>query len=786
MNRQFIVSGLVFFAGSSVLNAAPVDRDTTKVVDVEEIVVVASPKENVKFRRQALSSSVFSREHLQNSQVKSIKQLTSLIPNFYMPDYGSKLTSAVYIRGIGSRINTPAIGLYVDNVPYLDKSAFDFNTYDIERIDVLRGPQSTLYGRNAMGGLVRIYTRNPFRYQGTQFSVGGALGNNSYRASLTHYHRINQNFAFSAGGFYEGARGFFKNVTLNQYADSQQSGGGRLRAIWLPTENWKLDFTANYEYSDEGGYAYGLHHQDTHKTDAVTANEQGKYRRGLFNAGVSASYQGEYYSFNSVTSYQRLDDRMYIDQDFLSSELYTLEQKQRLNAFTEELSVKSLPGQHWQWVTGLFGSFQDLRTQSPVFFHRDGMTMLEELINKNFPSSMPMNIDFKDIDMPVWSGFKTPVASFALFHQSTFNNLLVDGLSLTLGLRMDHERLSMKYNSNTATNYAFTISMFPKALEFNGNALLNGDVKDNYTQLLPKFSLKYDFDAQNNVYATVSRGYRSGGYNIQMFSDLARNELQNVMMTQVKSGCFDMVDKMLPPVQAEKIKGMIEKYMSQTVEQDVHSTYYKPEYSWSYEVGTHLTLWNGKLQADVAAFWMDTRDQQIAKMVESGMGRIMVNAGRSRSLGVEAALAASINKHLSLNASYGYTRATFRDYNVGGVDDKLNYAGNTVPCVPRHTLNLGASYAFDIKDDNLRKVTFHAGYTGNGDIYWSEANDAYQGFYGVYNGSIVFHTRFCDIDLWGHNLLNKYYHTFCVESMGRWFAQRGKPRQFGIDLRFNI
>ena len=163
------------------LSAAPVEpRDTTKVVDVEEIVIVASPKENTKFRQQALSSSVFSREQLHTNQVTSIKNVTSLVPNFYMPDYGSKLTSAVYIRGIGSRINTPAVGLYVDNIPYLDKSAFDFNLYDIERIDVLRGPQSTLYGRNAMGGLMRIYTRNPFRYQGTQASLGFSSGNNSY------------------------------------------------------------------------------------------------------------------------------------------------------------------------------------------------------------------------------------------------------------------------------------------------------------------------------------------------------------------------------------------------------------------------------------------------------------------------------------------------------------------------------------------------------------------------------------------------------------------------------
>ena len=258
MNR-LLFSGCLLAAMQS-LSAAPVEpRDTTKVVDVEEIVIVASPKENTKFRQQALSSSVFSREQLHTNQVTSIKNVTSLVPNFYMPDYGSKLTSAVYIRGIGSRINTPAVGLYVDNIPYLDKSAFDFNLYDIERIDVLRGPQSTLYGRNAMGGLMRIYTRNPFRYQGTQASLGFSSGNNSYRASLAHYHRISERFAFSAGGFYEGARGFFKNTLLNKYADPLQSGGGRLRAIWLPTDRWKIDFTANYEYSDEGGYAYSLY-----------------------------------------------------------------------------------------------------------------------------------------------------------------------------------------------------------------------------------------------------------------------------------------------------------------------------------------------------------------------------------------------------------------------------------------------------------------------------------------------------------------------------------------------
>ena len=120
-------------------NALP--KDTTKVIDIEEVVVIATPKENNRLRQQATSSTSFSQSAMRNNSVTSVKSLSALVPNLFIPDYGSKLTTSVYIRGIGSRINTPAVGLYVDNIPFIDKSAFDFNYSDIERIDVMRGPQ---------------------------------------------------------------------------------------------------------------------------------------------------------------------------------------------------------------------------------------------------------------------------------------------------------------------------------------------------------------------------------------------------------------------------------------------------------------------------------------------------------------------------------------------------------------------------------------------------------------------------------------------------------------------
>ena len=171
--------------------------DTLKQVDLKELEVVSSFKENGLLRQQASSVSLISQKAMEANHVTSLKGVSGLVPNLFIPDYGSRLTSAVYIRGIGSRINTPAIGLYVDDIPYVDKSAFDFSFYDIERMDVLRGPQGTLYGRNTMGGLVRIYTKNPMNYEGTDLRLGASSGDGRLSASVTHYHRICDDFAFS-------------------------------------------------------------------------------------------------------------------------------------------------------------------------------------------------------------------------------------------------------------------------------------------------------------------------------------------------------------------------------------------------------------------------------------------------------------------------------------------------------------------------------------------------------------------------------------------------------------
>ena len=779
-------------------------KDTTKVIDIEEVVVIATPKENNRLRQQATSSTSFSQSAMRNNSVTSVKSLSALVPNLFIPDYGSKLTTSVYIRGIGSRINTPAVGLYVDNIPFIDKSAFDFNYSDIERIDVMRGPQGTLYGRNTMGGLIRVFTKSPFTYQGTDLRLGAATYNN-YNASLTHYHRISNQFAFSVGLFYDHKGGFFKNDYNGKRIDTDNEFGGRIRAIYLPTENLKLDFTVNYEYTNQGGYPYAYTGKVKGEEDRadyigrISYDNACGYKRNLLNTGLNLEYQADNFILSSVTGFQYLRDHMDLDQDFTEQNIYTMMQKQNSKTLSEEIVLKSKPGRRWQWTTGVSGFYQWLDTEAPVTFQKDGVNWLNSTINTNANKYMPtismgpmsMKFQFSDqingSQLPINGRFDTPILNGAVFHQSTFNDLFgLEGLSMTAGLRLDYESLRLKYDTGCEFTHTYSlsgvlqplnkeISMIPEQ-SFESRNNYQGKLSHDYVQLLPKIALQYNFDKGNNIYVSATKGYRSGGYNIQMFSDLIQNNMRSDMMNAIKQ---------------DEVLGKFAGMMPDVPASDVNvsdATLYKPEYSWNYEIGSHLTLFNGKLQTDLALFYMSTRDQQLSRFAESGLGRITVNAGKSRSLGGEVALRAQITDAFSLNGNYGYTYATFTDYvteeRINGQKQEVSYNGHYVPFVPKHTFTVGGEYIFALKKNNfLDNITVNAAYRAAGRIYWTEKNDVSQALYGTLNGRVSFNKGNGQVAFWVNNALNKDYQAFYFETMSRGFAQKGRPVQVGIDIR---
>ncbi len=805
LKTVFTLFGLIFMA----LSAYSFSTDTMKVVGLLGVEVLSTPKEQGSLRQQPTASSSVSNAEMQANQVTSLKNISAITPNFFIPEYGSRSTSAVYIRGIGSRINTPAVGLYVDNIPYVDKSAFDFNLYGVERIDVLRGPQGTLYGRNAMGGIVNVYTKNPFRYQGTDVNLAYNTGNHRRMASLTHYHLLSDNFSFSAGGYYEGVSGFFKNSTTGEKVDELSAAGGRFRAIYAPQSNLKFDLSGNYDYSDEGAYPYYYAgtvrgtEQYAGCIGQITNNRESGYRRSMANVGLNVEWNAGSVVLNSSTGYQHVKDRMFLDQDFLKADIYTLEQRQRINTITEELTVRNARNGKWQWLTGVSFMYQSLKTQAPVTFYADGLRWLETNINRSMPSfaAVPMmagmgfstmSVNFNGDNLPLDGVYSTPTLGLALYHQSTYN--ITDRFSATVGLRFDYEHRSMTYDSWADVPYGFTMpNAYSSMMAINlpnleSHLKYNGRLRNDQTRLLPRFSMKYAFDKTNSVYASVAMGQRSGGYNLQMFSDLMQSSLRGDMMQGVQQGVGDYLDRMaqhnphMPQKLPQMVKSMMAEHMPVAGQPQSSQVVYKPEYSWNYEIGAHLQPANN-LIVDAALFYTTIRDRQIARFVSSGMGRMMANAGKSRSYGGELSVRYSPISALQLTANYGYTNSKFTEYDDGSGND---CSGCYVPYVPKHTVNVDAAYTFQLKKEHLRALTLGVGYTGAGRIYWLEDNGAYQNYYQLLNARVALDMSFGQMTLWARNITDANYQTFYFQSMQRGFEQHGKPFHIGVDLKLHF
>lgn len=795
-----LISALSAFAGRSEI---PFTNDTlldsSRVHDLDEVLVVSQPKEIFHLRQQPISSSMYSGSRMQALNVHDLRELSDYVPSFIMPNYGARLTSSIYIRGIGSRINNPAVGIYLDGMPIMSKAAFNFHTYQVERVDVLRGPQGTLYGQNTEGGLVRIYSRNPMDYKGTYLNL--RWGTHFYRnIEISHYVKFSNKFGLSAAGFYNGQNGFLRNITTGNRADLCNEAGGKLRFVWRPTNKWDINLLTDYQYVRQNNFPYGLMDRVSGMVAAPSTTFQSNYRRNILNTALNLTFHGNYFDFNSTTSYQYMKDYMLMDQDYLPKDYMKLEQRQFQNAFIQEFALKSNRKGLWYWTTGAFFSAQWLRTSGPVIFG-NAMTqpignaiqsamydaMVTTIANRMVKQGMSQDAAITaakqaieraggiSLNVAIASPglYHTPQYNLGLFHESNFD--ITSRLRAMLGLRYDYSKVGVNYEASAYM--AMNANVMGREASTVLSSFLRHETHNNYKQLLPKFGLSYRVDKDgSNIYATISKGYRAGGFNIQMFSDVLQTELNK---------------------QGNNIRQSYEIPHTEQDYENINKTIsYKPETVWNYEAGTHLNLFRNQLHFDLSAYYMSINNQQISVMAGNyGFGRRMVNAGKSKSCGIEATLwGSSLSNRLTWFLSYGYTHAVFKEYSdtlvIGGNKTLANYKNKKIPYVPQHTFGVAADYRIDINHPMLKAITVGVNVNGAGKIYWNEQNTLYQRFYSIIGTHVDSDFGHIKLSFWGRNLANSRYNTFAVNSAATreslTFAQRGAPIQFGADLRLHF
>ena len=687
------------------------------------------------------------RVELENRHITSVKELSAIAPNFYQPDYGSRMTSSMYVRGFGSRMDQPVVGMNIDGVPVMNKNNYDFELFDIDRVQVMRGAQGMLFGRNTSGGAINIYTMSPFDFQGKRLTLEYGTANN-VRVKASHYAKASDIFAWSVGVMYNHSDGHFMNHELGKNCDGGDNAALRLRTQWMPNDNLSIDNTLSAGYVNEGGWAYGSYDSGTGELAPVAYNDECSYKRFNISDGFVVKRHFDRMTISSTTGYQYIGDRMELDNDFLPLDYFSMGQYQKEHSLTQEFVVKADDLGNFNLLGGLCGFFKHNKMSAPVHFKKYG---IDNLILKNANSEYyyhllgDRELSFEEDDFVIDDDFIIPAFGVAAFVQGGAS---FGGFDIKAGLRIDYEYSSMDYDSRSAVHY----STYKDLRDRNElNTVFKGRKAVDALELLPSLSVSYG-GCWGNVYASARKGFKAGGFNTQLFSDILKQQ-------------------------------MIGELIGNPQDVDASSTVYEPEENWTFELGTHLLpLANGDLDISASLFYIDCRNQQLTVFPDGeSTGRMMSNAGHSFSTGFELGARYAVGP-VTVDAGFGYVYAKFLEYNRGDAD----LAGKILPYAPRETMSANIAYRIPVPHSFANIFVLNVGWNGVGRIYWNEENTLSQPFYGLLSASLVWEKGHWGASLWGKNLLNEKYSTFYFRSIGNDFFAQGKPLHFGVSFHVNL
>lgn len=638
-------------------------------------------------------------EQLKNSTVTSVRDLTAFAPNLTVADANGDRTPRFAIRGLRENnfaAGESAVGLYIDDVPYTDMSSRDAWLYDIASVEILRGPQGTFYGAARPGGLINITTRQP----GNQWRGEGHVSYGNYDALAVDAGVsgpvVKDKLFLSLSGIYAERDGYFDNTFLGTNPDDRQTLSGRMQLRYQPTEQWDFAVIASgNQYRD--GYVPSV---DIFAEDAfeVQRDFDGYADTDSYNLAFKAAYEQEKFRGVSVTSYRDWQQDLLQDYDFspfpirqgfTKPELQQVAQELRFHSTDQDAVVK--------WTGGAYFADQELNGDS-------GTIELQPL------ASLP------GVPPPIANRttYEQTGQNYAVFGQAAYR--FAERFEVTGGLRYDYDDRQMTRSHALETVFG----NFPAAPD--------ADVSDNWDSLQPRVRFACDITPTSTFYATVARGYQSGGFNPS---------------TDVPS----------------------------------QISYDKSE-SWTYELGTKSVCIDDTLVINAAIFYTDTDDYQVFRPADPFGNYELINAESALALGGEVELIYTPIERLELNLGFGYTHAEFDEFidPVSGAD----YGGNEINFVPELTTTIGAQYtcSFGLMTRVETQIV--------GDTWFDEANTVKQQAYAVLNARIGYERDNFGIYLFGKNLTDQRYYSnaldFGADYGGGFFGTPGDPVTYGVSI----
>ena len=753
--------------------------------DTLATVVVTAERRSEDIKEVPYSISAISSEELESRHIENIEDVTRTVPGVSFGAGGNPGMDTITMRGISSQGGGATVGQYLDDVPIVTQASYEPPSptsgaaepklFDLERIEVLRGPQGTLYGAGSMGGTVRYITKSPdleqFSANTTEDLSFTKHGGTNYEANgVINLPLIPGVLAIRGGvdvGELSGYIDRYKQIPLTEAevlafddlalpgalvdsdVNTQRTLAARIAAEWRPTSNLTITpavFAQRFNSGDTSAFypALGLYVQDelvaqpstdTMVVPSLTIKDD-------FGWGELTSVTSYFFRQNAHTN-----DGTYFNSDFiqyladtspdlgpcqcgvaftaLGSPSYSHEQTQTTSEelrFASKLPAES--GIPWSYVVGLFASDRKIKTDEFDYIPGLNQTFL------NLYGKLPQDTSFASAfpdDLAGWNMGREDQSQIAVFGELTY--YVLPTLRLTAGVRELHATTSFDYTNGLY----FAQGIPPQTLASN-----------NYNATTPKLAITYDVTKDATVYADVSKGYRIGGYIVPI----------------------DLTTGICPASLAAY--GIVNPKFS-----------YNPDSLWNYEIGGKTNWLDNRLSVNAAAYYVDWKNVQQTFALSCG-SEYTANFGDAASYGGELEIQAKPMRGWSLGLESGITHATLTSVvpNVGAS------VGEHLLNSPAWTATASTEYRWSVAANTSAFVAGDYDWIGPSHGSYNMADPAYNyPEYSIFNASSGLTRANVSVSVYAKNLLNdqKIIQRVTIELLEDAYVPR--PRTIGVQFK---
>ncbi len=748
---------------------ATVDLAAQDEFALEEIIVTAQKREQ-SLQEVPVSVTAISGEDITEGGITGMQDVAMETPNFTMTQFNIG-EPQYFIRGIGGTLDSagadPAVATFIDEVYIGRAGGSSMDLYDLQRVEVLRGPQGTLFGKNVVGGAISIHTQKPSDEFTAKFGItAGNYDALAVRGLISGSISDNVNGSFS---FSQRKRdGYVENVvdSIDYHDEDNISFRGQL--AFAPSDTTEIRIVADYSKDDQAGNCRNVNNLDLNDPFLVAvpvyepviasttggdirkcASSLGAYqKRDISGLMARIEWDLANATLTSITAYRETDYQWSEDLAGLPVGLTSFNlidaADEKSDQLSQEFRLTSTGDGNVEWLVG-------------AFFMEENVDRAEDFIGSFGPPFAAMGFNLLDGDIVFAQDNKT--TSTALYGQLDWH--VSDAFTWSIGGRFakDEKKINQALINNEDSAFdsavASAIFMTPTdvvvlGIPANGpgelvaylttgdpsvlNAPYDIDASDDWSEFVPSTSLNWKFGDNNLVYFTASKGYKSGAY-----------------VAQRTSAATAVV-----PLE--------------------------PEFATNFELGLKTEFADSRVRLNASVFTIDYTDLQVFRLV----GSLLVGASaEATSTGLELDLTALVNENWVVNASYGYLDAEYDKF-ISGSDD---LSGNILPRSAENSYSISSNYVFDLSGGST--IDFGLNYTRKGDYFMETSNvpESEVSGYGLLNASLGWASADgrWEAVAWGKNLTDEEFRTHSIVgniccTVDLW----NMPATYGLTVNYSV